>query len=86
MDIVYPNPHEYVYLPKDLNEDQQSLVVRVAHTRQDATLYWYMDDTYMGETRDFHSYAFLPEAGDHIITVVDDAGYQFSRKVTVMRG
>jgi len=86
MDIVYPNPDEYVYLPKDLNEDQQSLVVRVAHVRQDATLFWYIDDTFMGETRDFHSYAFLPDAGHHVITVVDDAGYQLSRKVTVMRG
>lgn len=86
MDIIYPTPNEYVYLPKDLNEEQQSLVVRVAHARQDATLYWYMDDRYFGETRDFHSYGFLPEAGDHIITIVDDTGYQLSRKVTVTRG
>jgi len=86
MDIIYPDPNEYVYLPKDLNADQQSLVVRVAHVRQDATLYWYMDDVYMGETQDLHSYAFLPPAGDHVITVVDDSGYQLIRKVTVMRG
>ena len=86
MDIVYPEPNELIYLPKDLNAAQQSLIVRVAHTRQQAKLYWYLDDNYKGETRDFHSYAFLPEAGDHVITVVDDAGYKLSRKVTILRG
>lgn len=86
MDIIYPDPNELVYLPKDFNADQQSLVVRVAHIRHDAALYWYLDDTFMGETRDFHSYSFLPGHGEHTITVVDDTGYKLSRKVMVMRG
>jgi len=86
MDMIYPRKGEEVYLPKDLNADQQTLVARVSHTRQDATLFWYLDDRFMGETKYFHSYSFLPKEGNHTITVVDETGFQLSREVLVKGG
>ena len=52
----------------------EGAVFRVAHHRSDATLWWHLDQTYVGETRFLHELRLAPALGKHTLTVVDDDG------------
>ena len=48
--------------------------MRAAHVRPDATLYWHLDEVYLGETHSEHQWASFIEPGHHILTLVDERG------------
>jgi len=59
------------------------VVFRAAHHRPDATLWWHLDQTYVGETRFLHQLRLAPEPGRHSLTVVDQDGNTASISFTV---
>jgi penicillin-binding protein 1C len=48
------------------------------------TLYWHLDEGYLGATRELHQMALAPEPGEHAITVVDENGERVQRFFTVL--
>jgi penicillin-binding protein 1C len=42
-------------------------------------VFWYLDETFIGSTKDIHEIAILPKQGKHIITVVDKLGNEAKR-------
>lgn len=85
MDFMYPLQHDIVYLPKDLNSDQQKMIAKIAHKQNDATIFWYLNEDYIGATNDFHAMAILADQGKHTITAVDQSGYKLSRNFEILR-
>ena len=85
MEIVYPLKDDVIYLPRDFDKSEQSVVARVAHSRSDSKLFWYLDEQYLGESEDFHSFAFKPEEGSHKITIIDDQGNEAHRNIEILR-
>ncbi|WP_411894118.1 penicillin-binding protein 1C [Winogradskyella sp. A2] len=83
MEFIYPNQQSTVFLPKDFDGKTNDLVLKVAHSRPELELYWYVDDIYVGSTKDIHDMAILPIAGDHTLTVVDELGNELKHKLTV---
>lgn len=72
--ILYPEHQAVLYLPKGFSGEREKVVMRATHTRSDATLYWHLDDVYLGETRQIHQMACLVEPGNHILTLLDEDG------------
>lgn len=72
--ILYPEHQAIIYLPKGFSGEREKVVMRATHTRSDATLYWHLDDVYLGETRQIHQMACLVEPGNHILTLLDEDG------------
>lgn len=72
--ILYPEHQAVLYLPKGFSGEREKVVMRATHTRSDATLYWHLDDVYLGETRQIHQMACLIEPGNHILTLLDEDG------------
>jgi penicillin-binding protein 1C len=58
-------------------------VFRLAHRKGDATVYWHLDKTYLGETRFIHEMRLAPEPGKHTVTCVDTEGNSVSVAFTV---
>ena len=50
------------------------------------TVYWHMDNEYMGETREIHYMEFNPSVGKHRITLVDEAGETVTRMFEIVGG
>ena len=50
------------------------MVFRAAHHKTDATLWWHLDNTYVGETTFRHEMLLAPAPGQHTLTVVDQDG------------
>ena len=74
VEFIYPASGTTLTLPRQMSGEVEGAVFRVAHHRSDATLWWHMDQTYVGETHFIHELRLAPEPGKHTLTVVDDEG------------
>lgn len=76
LDIIYPEHNSVLFLPKGFTGELEQFVFKAAHSRPEATLYWHIDDEYLGETKDYHQMACRVGAGKHMLTLVDNWGNQ----------
>ena len=72
--FIYPQAGAVLSIPRQLSGEREGIVFRAAHHNANATLWWHLDNTYVGETRFRHELLLAPEAGQHTLTVVDDEG------------
>ncbi len=84
IDILYPYTTSRIFIPVDIDGRLGRLIVKAVHRNPDASLYWHLDDQYLGETRVFHDKALLMEPGKHKLTLVDKAGHQLTRTIEVI--
>ncbi|MHA7841980.1 MAG: penicillin-binding protein 1C [Winogradskyella sp.] len=83
MEFIYPNQQNTIFLPKDFDGNTNDLILKVAHSKPELSLYWYIDNVYIGQTKDIHDMAVLPQKGQHTITVVDELGNEIKHRITV---
>ncbi len=74
MEFIYPQNNNKVYLPKGLDGEIQSVVLKIAHRSSQSTVYWHMDNEYLGETSFIHNMEIKPSEGKHYLTLIDDQG------------
>ena len=83
MEFLYPEPGSILTLPRQLDGSEGGAVFQAVHRDPAATLYWHLDDTYLGETRLIHQMRLSPAPGKHTVTVVDGDGNSVSVGFTV---
>nr|WP_233192479.1 penicillin-binding protein 1C [Gaetbulibacter sp. 4G1] len=83
MEFIYPKENNSIFLPKDFDGNINDLILKIAHSKHDSTLFWYLDDTFLGSTKDIHELAIKPKQGVHVITVVDEFGNEAKRQFKV---
>lgn len=74
MSFIYPKENNRIFLPKDFDETTNDLILKIAHSKPESTLFWYLDNTFVGSTKDIHELAIIPKPGNHTITVIDEFG------------
>lgn len=84
MGFLYPNTGTRVYIPIDLDGKKGRVVFEVAHRDPDATVFWHLDDRFLGATTTLHEQALDIAEGAHTITVVDQFGNRLSRDFRVL--
>lgn len=72
-----------VFLPKDFDGKRNELVIKVAHSNSNASLYWYCNNEFKGKTQERHELALELKPGAYIITVTDDFGNEIQRTVKI---
>ena len=85
MEFLYPESGSILTLPRQLDGSPGGAVFQVVHRDPDATLWWHLDDTYLGETRLIHQMKLSPSPGKHTVTVVDGDGNSVSVGFTVAK-
>lgn len=85
MSFIYPNNYQKIILTKDFDKSTPAFVARVTHSLPGITLFWYLDDTYLGETHQVHEWELSPEAGLHRLTVSDNLGNSLQHWVRIER-
>ena len=81
--FIYPQAGAILSIPRQLSGEKEGIVFRAAHHRSDATLWWHLDNTYVGETRLRHELLLSPAPGPHALTVVDDEGGTAAVRFTI---
>ncbi|PHR73251.1 MAG: penicillin-binding protein 1C [Lutibacter sp.] len=83
MDFIYPTKNSVIFLPKDFDEKQSELILKITHSITYAKVFWYLDETFIGTTQTIHDIAIKPKKGKHTITVVDEFGNEIKRQIEV---
>lgn len=84
MEYIYPSANEKIYIPLELNGKLGKTIFKVAHIQANETIYWHLNDTYVGSTKRFHELALQPPFGKNKITVIDSKGNQISRTFEIL--
>ena len=85
IEIIYPQDGMSVAAPVALDARTQGVVFSAAHSNPQATLYWHLDGTYLGETaHGEHKLKVVPEKGPHLLTVVDANGHSAAVRFTAL--
>jgi penicillin-binding protein 1C len=79
IEFIYPKENNSIFLPKDFDGQTNSLILKIAHSKPESTVFWYIDETFIESTKDIHEIAIIPKQGKHIITVVDEFGNEAKR-------
>ncbi|TZF83654.1 penicillin-binding protein 1C [Pedobacter sp. BS3] len=84
MDMIYPKNNASVYIPLEIDGSRGKLILSVAHRNPGITIYWHIDNQYIGSTRSFHQMAVSPPPGRHILTLVDENGERLVQTFTIL--
>ncbi|CAM4132982.1 penicillin-binding protein 1C [Zobellia roscoffensis] len=74
MEFIYPKNGNRITLTKGFDGKTNELILKLAHTKPETEVYWYLDETFIGQTRNFHEIAILPKKGQHKVMVLDAYG------------
>ena len=72
--IITPEHNSVIVLPRNFGGKAEKLVMKAACRDAEATLFWHLDDSYIGQTHGNHQLAILPVEGQHALTLVDGHG------------
>ncbi|GAA4235398.1 penicillin-binding protein 1C [Postechiella marina] len=81
--FIYPKQGNTIFLPKDFDGKTNQLILKIAHSKPESTVHWYVNKTFVGSTKNIHELAISPKKGKHIITVVDEFGNQKKQTINI---
>ncbi|HNU58593.1 MAG TPA: penicillin-binding protein 1C [Aquaticitalea sp.] len=81
--FIYPNDSNVIFLPKNFDGRTNELVLKIAHSKPETLVYWYLNNTFIGITKNIHEMAVLPQHGKHLITVVDQMGNEAKHWIVI---
>lgn len=82
-EFIYPKHNDLIYLTKDFYSNVQPFIAKAATSNPAKTLYWYLDEEYLGETSLFHEQAIQADPGIHYLTIVDADGNTKTIQITL---
>lgn len=80
LEFVYPREWNNLFVPTDLDGTPGQLIFELVHRERKATIYWHLDEKFMGTTNGIHQFAIRPEIGWHVLNVTDQSGYSCTRR------
>jgi penicillin-binding protein 1C len=83
MEFIYPESGAVIYIPRQLDGSIQGVTFNLAHRNPSSTVFWHLDNEYVGETSIVHQMALTPGTGKHTVTVVDESGNTVSVGFTI---
>jgi len=85
MQFIYPKDASTIFLPKDFDGKTNEVILKIAHSKPESELFWYLDTSFIGSTKDIHDMAIIPDEGKHLLTVVDNFGNEIKRFIDISK-
>ncbi len=83
--LLYPKKGSKIVLPREIAGQRGSTVFEASHRQKEMLLFWHIDNEYLGSTVGIHQMTVQPEAGKHILTLVDENGISIQENFEVIR-
>ena len=74
MSFIYPRNKSRIYVPREITGQLGSTIFEAAHRRPETTIFWHIDNQYIGKTKNIHQMGLSPSIGDHELVLVDENG------------
>ncbi len=84
LELIYPGQFTKVHIPKEQDGIKGQVVFEAAHEHRSATIYWHLDQEYLGYTNGRHQKGIRAAEGAHLITLVDDLGNELQQRFEVI--
>ena len=84
MEFIGLFSNQQIFLPKDFDEQKNSLIIKLKHTQTTTRVYWYLDSIFIKMTQDIHEVSIQPKKGKHVVTVVDGLGNELSKAFKIL--
>jgi penicillin-binding protein 1C len=84
MELIYPQNDIKIFVPKEMNGEKGKTVFSAAHRKNEAKIFWTLDNTFAGSTQNYHQLALSPSKGFHSITITDELGNSVTRKFEIV--
>ena len=83
MAFVYPKSDARVTIPIGITGERQQIIFEIAHRNPRKTIYWTLNDVFLGKTRLNHQMPIDVEKGTYRLRCVDEDGVELNRKIVV---
>jgi penicillin-binding protein 1C len=83
MSFIYPESSIRLTIPIGIQGDRQQVVFEIAHRNPEKTIYWTLDDEFLGKTSRVHQMAIDVEKGVYLLRCVDEDANVITRKIIV---
>ena len=84
MAFVYPKSDAKVTIPIGIKGDRQQVIFEIAHRNPQKTVFWSVNDKFIGETRLNHQMPINVEKGTYELRCVDEDCVELYRKLVVL--
>jgi len=84
MAIIYPADLTKIYVPVELDGTLGNAIFEAAHRKPNTTIFWHVDDKFIGKTIKFHHIAISSPKGKHILTLIDADGEKITREFEII--
>lgn len=83
-DLIYPRNGFKIYLPLNENSLKNDLILNATCNNNNASLFWYLDQRYLGATKRYHQMAVQPVLGKHQLLIMDEKGKSLSAQFEIV--
>ena len=74
MEMIYPKAGTVIYIPYELSGEQGKTIFEIAHRNPSNTVFWHIDGTLVGTTKDIHQLGITANKGKHMLSISDNTG------------
>ena len=79
MSFIYPEESMKMMIPTGIRGDRQAIVFEVAHRNPEKTIFWNLNNKYLGKTQYIHQMAIQEPEGDYVLRCIDEDGNSIVR-------
>ncbi len=83
MEFIYPKNGSRIGITRNFEGGVNEIILKLAHAKPETRVFWYLDDRYISQTREFHEIGLLPDPGSHKITAIDALGNEVFVTITI---
>lgn len=84
IELLYPGNTEGIYIPIEHDGRRGKIIFEASHRNGNETLFWHLDNKFVGETKIIHQIGLTPSPGIHLLTIVDSKGNSFRRNINII--
>lgn len=78
MAVIYPKNHTQIFIPREIDGKMGKAVFEVVHRNEEKTIFWHLNNVFIGSTFKTHRMEIAPVYGKHTMTLVDEDGETIS--------
>jgi len=84
MEFIYPRQWNHIFIPTYLDGTPGQTIFELAHRNSRSTVFWHLDEAYLGKTKGIHQLALKPTKGWHTLVVNDEKGNTITKAFQVV--
>jgi len=75
IEFIYPKHGDHIYLTKNFYSELQPFIAKASTSGANKTLFWYLNEQYIGTTKQFHELAIHGQVGINYLNITDEEGH-----------